>query len=59
MAIVLSGHHRSRHPPYPMPRSAMPGADWHLVNAEGREVPTALQYRLRKLGESPEIVIVK
>ena len=30
----------------------MPGADWHFVNAEGREVLTALQHRLRELGES-------
>jgi hypothetical protein len=37
----------------------MPGADWHFVNAEGREVLTALQHRLRELGESTEIVIVK
>ena len=37
----------------------MPGADWHFVNAEGREVLTAVQHRLRELGESTEIVIVK
>jgi hypothetical protein len=37
----------------------MPGADWHFVNAEGREVLTALQHRLRELGESTEIVVVK
>ena len=37
----------------------MPGADWHFVNAEGREVITALQHRLRELGESTEIVFVK
>jgi hypothetical protein len=30
----------------------MPGTDWHFVNAEGREVLTALQHRLRELGES-------
>ena len=30
-----------------------------FVNAEGREVLTALQHRLRELGESTEIVIVK
>ena len=35
----------------------MPGVDWHFVNAEGREVLTALQHRLRELGESIEIVI--
>ncbi len=35
------------------------GADWHFVNAEGREVLTALQHRLRELGETTEIVVVK
>ena len=35
----------------------MPGADWHFVNAEGREVLTALQHRLRELGESTELVL--
>ncbi len=35
----------------------MPGVDWHFVNAQGREVLTALQHRLRELGESIEIVI--
>ncbi|MEX1111593.1 MAG: hypothetical protein WEB31_07315 [Chthoniobacterales bacterium] len=37
----------------------MPGADWHFVNAEGPEVLTALQHRLRELGESTKIVVVK
>lgn len=37
----------------------MPGADWHFVNAENREVLTALQHRLRALGESAEIVIAQ
>jgi len=37
----------------------IPGADWNFVNAEGREVLTALQHRLRELGESTQIVVVR
>jgi len=35
----------------------MPGADWHFVTADNKQIVTALQHRLRELGESTEVVI--
>ena len=43
----------------PKGRKTKDGTIPGFVNAEGRKVLTALQHRLRELGESTEIVIVK
>lgn len=35
----------------------MPGANWHFVTADNTQIVTALQHRLRQLGESTEVVL--
>ena len=36
---------------------SMPGVDWHFVTADNKQIVTALQHRLRELGESTEVVL--